>query len=333
MKLFKILFLFLCVSVTAQSKFSYGLGIGGNAIADQCATLDGNAFALDANATYNFNEKLGLGIYGGYSRLQLDEVKDSNFFRANLELESNVLKLTNLQTDKFVLLVHGGPGLSYNSATSELMPNISGGTDLFYMLTDNLGLGIGWRGTGNFLQDVTLDNAHVTTNKGINSNVHNFLARVAWRPNFKRVKEDKIQRLTDRLNNLTREVNDIKPVTIIEGCCDEKIDSEFIYFDFDKYDIKRSELAAAESAIEKAGEDYYILITGFACPRFGSDEYNYKLANRRVDRVADLCQGMGFPQNRMITEVVGKDIDRDSDNAEVRASARRVELRIIKVEK
>ena len=192
MKIKSLTFVMVMISfcVLAQKDFTYGVGIGTHLLVDQSATLTDHAFAVDFNVTMNLNDTFGLGVFAGFDRMDMaDRITgqraSGNYLRTNLELVVDLIDLVDLSDGKFLLLLHGGPGITYNGVSDEAMPNIGGGIDAVYMLSDHFGLKLGWRGTGNFEQDITLNGTRYTDNIGMNSHVQNAFFGLVWRPLYR----------------------------------------------------------------------------------------------------------------------------------------------------
>lgn len=348
MKKISLLFLLLTLTVSAQKKLSVEAGFGTHTIADECADLTSNLHHIDGVIRYSFNEKFGIGLYGGFDQLDLEnyitkERAFTDYWRISLEGVADVLEVADLSNRYFTILAHGGAGIS-NFDTSlgykQTVGNVSGGLTGLVKVLPELALKFDYTVTGHFNQDMTFDGGHDVTNVGIQSFINNAtVGMVVYLGNgtkksdehydwYEEVKPDELAPVRNKIRDLHNALLE-RPTQVIvkeQVCCDNDIFNEYVYFDFDKYDLKRSELAAIESGIEKAGDTGNIKLVGYACPRFGSTEYNYELARKRVNRVVAVCTELGFPKERIVVEVVGKDIPRDSDNPEVRAMARRVDI-------
>lgn len=75
-----------------------------------------------------------------------------------------------------------------------------------------------------------------------------------------------------------------------------------IYFDFDQFDVKSSELnAIRDNAVLFTGTDaagLSVKIEG-NCDEWGTDEYNYALGLKRAKAVKDALIANGVPENRI----------------------------------
>ena len=348
-KILAIALVLFTVTVSAQRNWAVELGVGNHTIADECADLRDNLYHLDGVVRYSFNEKFGVGVYGGYDRLSLEnylteEEFNTNYFRATLEGVADVTEITNLGNNTFTLLAHGGVGATYFSVDngySNVLPNLSGGLTGLFKLTQSLALKADYSTTAHFNQGNTLNGEHAVTNVGINSFVNNATVGLVvyfgkkkgnsgehydW---YEEPKVDELAGIRRKIQDLHQaliEKKDKKEVIIMEQPTCNCLYNEYVYFDFDKYNVHRSELAAIESGMEKAGDTERIKLVGYACPRFGTVEYNIDLAKKRVEEVKAIMIEAGFDESRIDTEVIGKDYTRDSDLSEVRAMARRVDI-------
>lgn len=110
---------------------------------------------------------------------------------------------------------------------------------------------------------------------------------------------------------------------------DEVIQS--IYFDFDKFDIRKDqqkELQRFIKAIDSSSVES-IQISGY-CDDRGKDEYNYDLSTKRANTIKDTLLLNGV-KNKIIVSIQGKgsimiDEDLESNIPEVRSKNRRVDV-------
>lgn len=104
-----------------------------------------------------------------------------------------------------------------------------------------------------------------------------------------------------------------------------------INFDFDKSSIKVESYPILDHAIDvlKENPDMEILISGHT-DSFGSDEYNEKLSERRVNSVYDYLTSNGINTNRITKMAFGeKQPVRENSSPVNRAYNRRVEFKIV----
>jgi outer membrane protein OmpA-like peptidoglycan-associated protein len=111
------------------------------------------------------------------------------------------------------------------------------------------------------------------------------------------------------------------------------VDTKIVYFDFAKADIRdegMNELEDVASAL-KADPNAALEVQGFADAR-GTDRYNYRLTQDRVDAVVRyLVQRHGIDLRRVHALGMGKAalMSGEKPSREVFAKSRRVELRIV----
>lgn len=104
-----------------------------------------------------------------------------------------------------------------------------------------------------------------------------------------------------------------------------------VNFDFDKSNIRAESYPILMHAIDvlKAYPDMRIVISGHT-DSFGSDEYNIKLSQRRVNSIYNFLTERGIEERRITTEAYGEKVPiRDNNSAINRAFNRRVEFRIV----
>ncbi|HEY1325043.1 MAG TPA: OmpA family protein [Streptosporangiaceae bacterium] len=80
-----------------------------------------------------------------------------------------------------------------------------------------------------------------------------------------------------------------------------------ILFDFDKSDVRSSEKSKVDKLVAymKDNPNLEIGLDGYADPR-GSNPYNQKLSQRRVDAVKAALVGAGVPSSRIRTGAFGE---------------------------
>ncbi|MEY4003886.1 MAG: hypothetical protein RIT07_1928, partial [Bacteroidota bacterium] len=102
-----------------------------------------------------------------------------------------------------------------------------------------------------------------------------------------------------------------------------------IYFDFNKSNIKKSEVAKLEKLLEdlKSKREYKMMLTGHT-DSTGNDDYNMQLSQRRVDEVYDWLM-----EKDVYTSVVGrvyfgrsKPREKNEGDEEKKSKNRRVEI-------
>ncbi len=101
-----------------------------------------------------------------------------------------------------------------------------------------------------------------------------------------------------------------------------------VHFDFNKSKIRPGDAAVLDEAAAtlKANPNVTINDNGY-CDAIGSEEYNFKLSDRRSNAVVDYLVKAGIPSNQLIPHGYGKtDFLATNKTAEGRAQNRRVEL-------
>lgn len=81
-----------------------------------------------------------------------------------------------------------------------------------------------------------------------------------------------------------------------------------IYFDFDKSDIRKDQIATLEANVKflKENTDVVILIEGH-CDERGTNEYNLALGQRRADAVRRYYKNAGISDDRISTVSYGEE--------------------------
>lgn len=104
-----------------------------------------------------------------------------------------------------------------------------------------------------------------------------------------------------------------------------------VNFDFDKSNIRVESYPILLHAIDvlKQYPDMKVVISGHT-DSFGSDEYNIKLSQRRVNSVYDFLSERGIESSRISREAYGEKVPvRDNNSSLNRAFNRRVEFKIV----
>ncbi|MDR2080409.1 MAG: OmpA family protein [Campylobacteraceae bacterium] len=109
--------------------------------------------------------------------------------------------------------------------------------------------------------------------------------------------------------------------------------SRSIYFDFDQFDVKSSELDAIRSnSVLFTGTDaagLSVKIEG-NCDEWGTDEYNYALGLKRAKAVKDALIANGVPENRITIVSYGETNPAcTSSSKECWSKNRRVDFKLI----
>ncbi len=108
---------------------------------------------------------------------------------------------------------------------------------------------------------------------------------------------------------------------------------EPVYFDYDHSNYISGEKTKITKLVNllKANSDYKVNLTGYADNK-GTDEYNMKLSERRIDSVVKTIKSIGIPENRISQEKPFGEAKpaATNDTDEGRALNRRVEIELIK---
>jgi peptidoglycan-associated lipoprotein len=116
-------------------------------------------------------------------------------------------------------------------------------------------------------------------------------------------------------------------ITKLEGA------ARSVYFDFDQFDVKSSELNAIKSnAILFTGTDaagLSVKVEG-NCDEWGTDEYNYALGLKRAKAVKDALTANGVPENKITIVSYGEtNPSCTSSSRECWSKNRRVDFKLI----
>ena len=177
----------LCVSLSysqkgESQKWSAGLSAGINSsLTEDIALLPGGSLNFKGNVQYKLKSNFGLMLNLGYGSLDTEKTTGAktNLLAGSLELTYNLGGLLN--TSKFGILLHAGPGLSsmWNpdmSAVNPTDPYFKGQDDMItlncgvipsYKISDNLNLILDFSFTSNFLQDHSFDYSPTQKQKSI----------------------------------------------------------------------------------------------------------------------------------------------------------------------
>lgn len=359
MKKFLTLLMIFAVTLSyGQRNWAVEGGVGLHLIADESADLRDNVYHLDGVVRYSFNERFGVGLYGGYDRLNLEnfitgEEVNTNYYRLSLQGVIDAFEVLKMRSKYVTLLAHGGFGYTYfdtNNGFDKLHPSVSGGLTGLVKLSTDLALKVDWSTTGNFQQSRSLDNGVDVTNVGINSFVSN--ATVGLVVYLSKKKSGKSPEHYDwwnapednTLDELKAEVillrNDIrkqKPVQnvykTVKGCnCSV---SENVYFknDFPKIGQTGEETIEIQgrNAIEKIAnalkldKALNVYLTGSASnTKSTTVPYDLDLSKRRVEAVKEKLLLLGVDENRIKIDYFGKDYSRN----DIHEFARKVSLEV-----
>ena len=113
---------------------------------------------------------------------------------------------------------------------------------------------------------------------------------------------------------------------------DIKVTMKNIFFDFDKYELKRESYPELNRLVKilKENKKLKVLIEGHT-DIVGSDEYNLKLSEKRAEAVRNYLVKKGIERKRLSVKGYGaRKPVADNESEEGRAKNRRVEIRFIK---
>ena len=363
MKKLILILALVMLSITTYSqeynRWDVSIEYGNQMVGDKTAVTVDNFSHFGAGVRYNLNEIVGVGITGAYDNTMLVEELELGGYgtpytleygRINAEAYINAFKVVDLYSKHWTVLFHGGPGVSFIKADSpefginkENVVNLRGGLSLLYKLSKRIALYGDISTTSNIQQKVKFDGSGEKTNTGMSSNISNTSIGIRFYLG-KRDKNDDVKEHADWyqkpeptpiVNNV---VNEYVTNTPIVNFTQEEFNeyyetynslnpqSEFVFFDHDKFNIKATELNAIYKVFVQLDEHstWKLVIKGYASPTSSSDEYNIMLSNDRSNELLKKFVDMGIDESRISFESYGKDKKRSSEN--VHDVARRVEL-------
>jgi peptidoglycan-associated lipoprotein len=112
----------------------------------------------------------------------------------------------------------------------------------------------------------------------------------------------------------------------------QAFESESIYFDFDKSDLKPEARAILDKKADwlRSNPQYRVRVEGH-CDNRGSNEYNVALGERRADAAMKYMVAQGIPANRLSTISYGEERPKCTQETEACwAMNRRDEFRLLK---
>lgn len=136
---------------------------------------------------------------------------------------------------------------------------------------------------------------------------------------------------------LTKEITVIEEPKIIDDPLGEYTLAP-IYFDFDKYNIRKDAKVVMGSNIETLTENPQVIIEVIGhTDSKGSDSYNMKLAEKRAKSAVDYLTKNGIPKSQIITIISKGEAEPavpntnpdGSDNPDNRQKNRRVEFKVV----
>jgi outer membrane protein OmpA-like peptidoglycan-associated protein len=338
------MFLVTTIMVSQEfNKWAFDIEGGIHSVNDESAVDINTKYYVGAGLRYNFNPTFGLGIRAGYDDLDLRSLEsidvNAKVTRLNLDATVNIFRILDLYSENFTILAHGGPGVAFiNDSYKETVVNAQGGLTGLVKLSRNLALKAGYTLAANISQSQTLDGQYANNNYGITSTIHNFSAGLVFYAG--KAKEKKEHADWYQYPEAAPTVINNNPTTIVKETitikeeavcnCDQGTQSEFVFFDHDKFVIKDTELNAIYKAFAQLNDNpsYTLVIRGFASPTASSIYYNQVLSQNRSEALRKKYELMGLDMSRVTVESYGKDLIKE--NTYVHDAARRVELIIVK---
>lgn len=352
--LFLFLFAWLNSNSYAQpARDGWGFGFGG--IYPRFISISGDGYSGNTNfggylsLERNFSEHIALRLKGGvyhlesmYSKAGISNTQKVNFFAGDFDL---IYSLLPCETVSPFILAGGGfvGSKSQNSYNTELNDFVAG-----YEV--NLGLGAYWNLTGNWklkteMNYHTLSHNKLDGNYSVNQqdkgifggNGDTYMAfevGLLWQ--FSKGEPSTMcEKCPEGVREIVRIDTVYKEIPIV------KLETDTLYrtkpilfnvnFDFDKSSIRVESYPILEHAVNVLKEypDMDIVISGHT-DSFGSDEYNQKLSERRVNSIYNYLVSKGINPDRISEKAFGeKDPLRDNNSAFNRAFNRRVEFKIV----
>jgi len=341
-------------SLAQPAKDGWSLGFGGTY--PRFISVSGIGYSGNTNFggylsfERNFNEYIALRLKGSFNHLEsyyyrtnIADRQKVNFITTDLDLIYLLLPCQNVSP---FILVGGGfvRSKSENSLTSDLNDEMIAGYEL------NLGLGVYWNLTETWKLKTEI-NYHTMSNNKLDGNIETneqnkgiiggngdtymgFELGLLWQ-----IYSGERSTLCDKCPEGIREI--IRIDTIYKEVPKITIEKDTIYrtkpmlfnvnFDFDKYSIRVESYPILEHAVNvlKENPDMEVIISGHT-DSFGTDEYNDKLSQRRVNAIYDYLVSNGISSDRISKEAFGeKKPVRENNSAINRAFNRRVEFRIV----
>lgn len=331
----------------------WSLGFGGTYPRFISVTGDGYSgntnFGGYMSLERNFSEHIALRLKGGIYHLEsiyfkegLENTQKVNAFTSDLDLLYDLFPCEPLSP--FILAGGGFVGSkSQNSYNAELNDFVAG-----YEV--NLGLGASWKFSDAWSLKTEINYHTLSHNKldgnysvnqqdkgifGGNGDTYmTFELGLLWQ-----FSKGEPSTLCEKCPEGVREI--IKTDTLYKEIPVVKIEKDTVFrtkpmlfnvnFDFDKSNIRVESYPILEHALQVLNEypDMHVVISGHT-DSFGTDEYNQKLSERRVNSVYDYLVSKGISPDRITREALGeKEPVRQNNSAFNRAFNRRVEFRIV----
>lgn len=341
------------VSYAQLAQNGWSLGFGGTY--PRFISVSGDGYSGNTNfggylsLERNFSEHIALRLKGAVYHLEsiyfkqgFDNTQKVNVFTGDVDLIYNLLPCEPVSP--FVLAGGGFVGSkSQNSYNIELNEFVAG-----YEV--NLGLGAYWRLSDEWKLKTEMNYHTLSHNKldgnysinqqdkgifGGNGDTYmTFELGVQWQ--FSKGEPSTIcERCPEGIKEILRTDTVYKEIPVV------KIEKDTLYrikpmlfnvnFDFDKSNIRVESYPILEHAVKVLKEypDMQVIISGHT-DSFGTDEYNQKLSERRVNTVYDYLVSKGISADRIARKAFGeKDPVRENNSSINRAFNRRVEFKIV----
>lgn len=336
MKKLLLVFALILFSVTgnAQKSWSLELGVGNHSIVDEYLDLSDNYIHFNGTVRYSFNEKFGVGLYGGYDKLNLVnymtlEEYNVNYFRVDAEGVVDMFEVLDLSNNVFTLLAHGGAGASFTP--SQTFPNISGGFTGLFKVTKNAAIKLDWTTTGHFNLDSSYDGEGELTNVGIQSLMNNASVGIAFYFGKSKGKSKEhydwhVEPKKDLLAPVRPIIREYHNTKIVQIPAENFAEHVFFKYDVDEFNDGTQAFNAIRKTYERSLlEGKVVNVVGYASPEnsTGISKYNMDLARRRANTVVRYLISLGVKEENILVTVEGGEDTYDSLNIELN---RRVSL-------
>lgn len=355
-----LILLFLLISVSSNQAQVYeskwGLGFGG--VYPRFFSISGTA--VSGNENYGafisieryFNESLSLRLLTNYVHIQSEYTQDGarkfqnvDHLSGNLDIIYKIIPCRAISP--FIIFGLGGTAFrSQNSFNAELDDELFGGYQT------NFGIGVEWGLSSSLSLKTeavyrTSSNNKIDGNERINENdkgvfggngdtYATFDIGLIWY-----ISKGDESDFCDKCPEGIREIVNIDTIIIKEPyeVYKEIIDTVIIeqpilfgiHFEFDKYDLLPESYPILDHAVEVLKQFPGIVVNiGGHTDSFGTDDYNIKLSEKRVNTVYNYLIANGIKPERVNKNWFGEDKPiRENDSPFNRAFNRRVEINII----
>jgi hypothetical protein len=270
--------------------------------------------------------------------MELDMAGPNDIYYVSLNLEAiiDVLDVVGIYSNKFTVLAHGGPGVSWTDYRTSAQ--LGGGFSGLLKIGKGAAFKAFYSMNANINEPRTFDDVFPSSNNGVSSMVNQFGIGLVFYPGNRDREHADWYNLDcganggDTIINKKYETinNNITKVTKIIREEYNPIIREYVFFDHDKDRVRRSELNAVYQ-IQKYLEDHpenNVVIIGWASHTKSSSAYNLRLSMRRCESVKKKLVALGIAENKITIDAQGKDFDFNIENNH--DVARRVELLVVK---